>query len=107
MPRFFGLCLALVFALLTAWSSTPSSAAVGAKCGGFIPLTCGPHEFCQRPAGICFFPDIEGTCTKVPFVCSRLYLPVCGCDGKTYGNDCERQQAKVSLAHAGKCLETK
>jgi|SRR5271155_2774421 hypothetical protein len=107
MSKFLGFCSALAFALLVGLSSTPGVAAVGAKCGGFIGLTCGPHEFCQRPPGICFFPDIEGTCVTVPFVCGKIYLPVCGCDGKTYGNDCERQQAKVSLAHDGKCWETK
>jgi hypothetical protein len=101
MHKILGLCLALAFVLSTAlWDS---AGAAGQKCGGFAGPTCGAKEFCQRPAGICFFPDMEGTCTVVPFVCGKIYLPVCGCDGKTYGNDCERQQAKVSLAHEGKC----
>jgi hypothetical protein len=26
-----------------------------------------------------------------------------GCDGKTYGNDCERERAMVSKIHNGKC----
>jgi hypothetical protein len=116
MRKFSGLGLALTFALwagalltgalLTGLSSKPSFATVGVKCGGFAGLTCGPHEFCQRPPGICFFPDIEGTCVQVPFVCPMIVLPVCGCDGKTYGNDCMRERAKVSLAHPGKCIET-
>lgn len=33
----------------------------------------------------------------------RVSRPVCGCNGKTYANDCERQKAKVQLDHVGAC----
>jgi len=103
MQKFLGLCVAVAFVLSCDVASEPAAARVGAKCGGFAGLTCGRHEFCERPAGICFFPDVEGTCVHTPGVCNKIYRPVCGCNGQTYGNDCERQRAKVSKAHDGRC----
>ena len=51
--------------------------------------------------------DIGGRCMKVRRVCGRIYRPVCGCNGKTYGNDCERQVAMVSKNHNGACKTPK
>jgi hypothetical protein len=44
-----------------------------------------------------------GTCVTEPTTCSPIYTFVCGCDGVTYGNDCERQAAGVSKLHDGGC----
>lgn len=100
-----GLALAFVFSSAV---FSPSVAAIGARCGGFAGQTCGPHEFCQKPTGLCFFPDIEGTCVRKPVVCpaakANIVLPVCGCDNKTYTNDCVRERAGVSKAHDGACF---
>jgi len=95
------LMLALGFGL--AFGSAASAVGPGKQCGGIIGIPCDKGLWCQLPAGSCRAFDMFGTCTKVPRFCTRIFKPVCGCDGKTYGNDCARQMAKVQLAHTGKC----
>jgi hypothetical protein len=36
-------------------------------------------------------------------MCTEIYLPVCGCDGKTYGNACSARSAGIGLLHNGPC----
>ena len=43
------------------------------------------------------------TCAATPKICNKIFRQVCGCDNKTYANDCERQAAGVSKLHNGKC----
>jgi hypothetical protein len=106
MARLLGICVALAFALSIALTNA-AGAKVGAKCGGFAGPWCGDKEFCQKPTGACFKPDIEGKCAAVPDVCKLrkgvFYIQVCGCNGMTYKNDCERMMARVSKLHNGKC----
>jgi hypothetical protein len=68
---------------------------------------CADGEFCKFPPEVhCGIADGPGVCTKVPpkgTACDAVYAPVCGCDGKTYGNDCEALVAGVSVAQSGAC----
>jgi predicted transglutaminase-like cysteine proteinase len=75
----------------------------GQQCGGIIGITCGHGQFCQFKPYTCGVADMFGQCTRRPVICPRIFHPVCGCNGKTYANDCERQKAGTSLRAPGKC----
>jgi hypothetical protein len=44
-----------------------------------------------------------GTCQPRPELCSDLVDPVCGCDGRTYINPCDAEQAGTRVASQGVC----
>src|ERR1700716_2754461 len=72
-------------------------------CGGKDAITCNSALWCQKAGGQCAVADAPGKCDKAPSFCMRVSRPVCGCNGKTYPNDCERQRVKVQLDHVGAC----
>lgn len=72
-------------------------------CGTIAGLPCAEGAFCELPPDTCQSADLAGICVPRDVACTQQWEPVCGCDGVTYGNDCERGVARVQKAHDGAC----
>lgn len=95
--------LALTIALVALLPRDAGAAGLGQTCGGSAKVGCDAGLWCQLPDGRCGVADLEGKCVKHGTVCPAIYRPVCGCDGRTYGNVCELHTYKAQKKSGGVC----
>jgi hypothetical protein len=74
-------------------------------CGGSGGASCEAGYVCDVTDPGCHGDDRPGRCARILPKCPSAKEPVCGCDGVSYGNDCERLQSGAILAHRGACVE--
>ena len=73
-------------------------------CGGDSIVECPTNMFCAFTLNdTCGWADAQGECQPLPQVCPDNVDPVCGCDGVTYGNECEANASGVAILSFGAC----
>jgi len=61
---------------------------------------CKKGDFCAKDIGKC---DDEGVCAQRPICTALVVAPVCGCNNKTYSNQCMAHSSGENVKHDGKC----
>ena len=98
--------IAVVLATALVQSGPAQAVPAGQPCGGASRAVCDKGLWCEPPAGAC--KTSAGVCVPFPRFCiarkrTNSFRPVCGCNNKTYSNDCFRRAYRVPKQQDGKC----
>jgi hypothetical protein len=83
-------------ASIRCWIEADAGSDGGADGGGACPegMFCATTSSCEG----------SGTCQPVPPPCDEPDTPVCGCNNRTYINECLARQAGINVQFSGRCL---
>ncbi|MBN1656181.1 MAG: hypothetical protein JXA30_20600 [Deltaproteobacteria bacterium] len=84
-----------------AWQFVACVMPSSVPCGDSVNNPCGPFEYCDAPD--CGRGTESGICQWRPSACPRKMDPVCGCDGREYGNPCLARAAGTEVDFRGSC----
>jgi hypothetical protein len=106
MLRIRCLAFAVLFSLAAVAMAQGEAKAVPAGQACETGTPCDKGLWCEPSVGKC--ATQAGVCVTIPRLCiarkkSASFQPVCGCNSKTYSNDCFRRAYRIGKSHDGKC----
>ena len=69
----------------------------------FLFTLCCLAATCREGRNAASADCIDKSKIGLEMACIEVYEPVCGCDGKTYPNDCYAQRAGIKHWEEGPC----